>query len=127
MRRLVLTAVTAVLAGCSSGTAPADALSGIWVAPGQPVPGSGLEMVLTQTGASVDGTGTYSVEAGRGGTFVVSGSSRGINVALRFSFDNGSVAQFTALIIGDRMTGDEVFTSGSVGTGSLVFRRQTGP
>jgi hypothetical protein len=126
MRRLVLVAIAAVLAGCDSGTAPAASVTGTWVAASR-IPGSGHTMSLTQTGSLVDGSGTYSVEAGRGGTFVVAGSSAGINVTLRFTFDNGSVAEFTALVIGDRMTGDEVFTSGSVGTGSLVFRRQTGP
>jgi len=111
---------SACVLACSGSTAPSD-VTGTWAAFAQPVVGSGHTMTITQRGTAVSGTGTYSVEAGRGGTIVIVGTYARPHLALQFSYDTGSISQFTALVSDSRIVGVEAFDGVR---DSLTFTRQ---
>ena len=82
-----------LLSGCGGGGATVTDLTGQW-SRAVNVPGSSMRMNLTMKGPSVTGSGTYSIEAGRSGTFGVTGSAIGSGFSLVFSYDTGDMATY---------------------------------
>jgi hypothetical protein len=98
MKRLITAVAAAVLmAGCQSdpmGTTSAS-LAGQWVRTSGVV-GSQLTLQLDDYAApSVTGMGVYMIEAGKSGTFRVTGTVNGLAVKLDLAFDDGTQAHFT--------------------------------
>jgi hypothetical protein len=99
MKRLCTALAAAlVLTGCGSDqmmSANPTSLTGQWVRTSG-VTGSQLTLLLDDYAApSVTGMGVYMVEAGKSGTFRVSGTVTGAAVKLDLTFDDGSQAHFT--------------------------------
>ncbi len=78
-------------AGCSDAFGPGT-IDGMWSHVS--VPGSSLNMILTGTGSSVSGTGTWFGEALGSGTTSVTGTVTGNKVHLVTTFDTGMIETF---------------------------------
>jgi hypothetical protein len=109
--------VLALAAGCGGPTAsPSPTLAGTW-AENFAFPGASL--VLTIDGAG-NGTGTYSIEAGRSGILRVSGSGAQPVFSLTLQYDYGPVRTLSATVAdANHLTG--AFSDGS---GTVVFTRR---
>jgi hypothetical protein len=97
MKRLITAVAAAVLlAGCQSdpmGTSSAT-MAGQWVRTSGVI-GSQLSFVLDENASTVSGTGVYALEAGKSGTFRVTGTVMGSAVKLDLVFDDQSQAHFS--------------------------------
>jgi len=80
-----------VTVGCSDAFGP-DTIDGNWSHVS--VPGSSLNMLLTGSGSSVSGTGTWFGEALGSGTTSVTGTVTGNKVHLVTTFDTGKIETF---------------------------------
>ncbi len=87
MRRTIVLPVLVLTFGCTANLGPANSLSGTWVA-SYSFPGSSLVLSLNQQDASITGSGTYAIEAGRAGTLRVVGSYRTPNLSLTLHYDS---------------------------------------
>jgi hypothetical protein len=101
------------LVGCSDSLGPAT-IDGSWSHVS--VPGSSLNMILTGTGSSVSGTGTWFGEALGSGTTSVTGTVTGNKVHLVTTFDTGMIETF-----------DGAFTSVNSLEGSAIDHTPVGP
>ena len=86
----------------------ASPFAGTW-AQREAVAGTSFVLTLTAEGATVGGTGTYTIEGGRSGTFTPAGSVQGGRLLLAFKYGD-SEAQF-----------DGELASAPVLTGALHF------
>src|SRR5437762_13475678 len=86
--RVVLAFAILLPLGCSSSTSALPGLSGSWAAPFS-VPGSGSGFTIDQVADSLHGSGSYSIEAGASGTFLVNGASAHATAELVFTYDRG--------------------------------------
>lgn len=117
MRHLLVALSLAALLGCANGLAPANDVSGTWDA-NYTIPGAGLSLTLAQTNASISGSGSYRIEAGRSGTLQVAGSYQRPNISLVLHYDYGPVYTYSGIVQGDREM------SGTLGASSLSFTRR---
>ncbi|HET9985347.1 MAG TPA: hypothetical protein VFQ38_17230 [Longimicrobiales bacterium] len=125
----------ALLAGCygdaTSDSAPPPEtfpahLTGSWVRV-QNVIGSSLRMTLSAHGATVTGTGSYAIEAGRSGTLAVSGAIAGTSIHLDVAFDYGTFAHFDGtLAAADVLSGGIKYgpADGEQPTVAVTFRKE---
>jgi len=112
--------VVVALLGCAEQGR--QGVSGVWKADVL-VPGASTILTLVQRGDTVTGTGSYSIEAGRSGTLIVTGAYVAPRVALLLTYDFGQIARYTAAVQdGTHMVGVAAFSVGPVD--SLVFTRQ---
>lgn len=93
--RLAMSAMSVLLlgtaVGCSDSLGPVS-IDGLWVH--TTVPGTSVNMILTRSGSSVSGTGTWFGEALGSGTTSVTGMVIGNRVQLVTTFDTGQVETF---------------------------------
>lgn len=82
------------MAGCDSLVNSGTALDGTWHAV-PTVPGSSVVVTLTGLFDTVEGTGTFSREAGNAGTIDVTGSVRASMIVLHLEYSDRSVYDFT--------------------------------
>lgn len=99
--------------GCSDSLGPGT-IDGMWLH--VTVPGSSLNMILTRTGSSVSGTGTWFGEALGSGTTSVTGTVTGNKVHLVTTFDIGMIETF-----------DGAFKSVNTLEGSAIDHAPGGP
>jgi hypothetical protein len=99
--------------GCSDSLGPGT-IDGMWSHVS--VPGSSLNMIVTVTGSSVSGTGTWFGEALGSGTTSVTGTVTGNKVHLVTTFDTGMIETF-----------DGAFTSVNSLEGSAIDHTPGGP
>ena len=92
--RLILTLGLVGMAGCDSLVNSGTALDGTWHAV-PTVPGSSVVVTLTGLLDTIEGTGTFSREAGDAGTINVSGSVHGSQVLLHLVYSDSSAYDFT--------------------------------
>ena len=86
------------------------------------IPGVRLTLTLTENGASIAGSGSYAIEAGRSGTLQVTGTDSRSSIALTLQYDSGTIATFSgALTDPNHLAGTLSYASGS---GSVTFLRQ---
>lgn len=102
-----------VTVGCSDSLGPGT-IDGMWLH--VTVPGSSLNMILTRTGSSVSGTGTWFGEALGSGTTSVTGTVTGNKVHLVTTFDIGMIETF-----------DGAFKSVNTLEGSAIDHTPGGP
>jgi hypothetical protein len=120
--------VLLLLAACASPIGPSSTIDGTWSAD-RSVPGSGLSLTLSASGASaengaVTGAGQYRIEAGRSGTLRVSGTYSGPQLSLTLSFDYGPIASYTgSLQSPTRMVGQVQYLNPSLPATELDFTK----
>src|SRR5262245_12017193 len=101
MRRLLCALI--LISACSNPTAPSAALAGTWA---ENVSIVGASLILAVDGSG-NGSGTYAIEAGRSGTFVV-------------RYDYGPVRTFT----GTQTDADHLSGTFDDSSGAVVFTRR---
>jgi hypothetical protein len=96
MRRLLVICGLALLVStCDSPVSPAPSdLAGTW-ARAFSIPGASLVLTLDSSG---NGSGTYSIEAGRSGVLQVSGTATTSLVTLVIRYDYGAALTFTGAL-----------------------------
>ena len=122
MRMQSLLVLGLLSAGCSSSLAPVADVQGIWTAD-YTVPGASLVLDLTQTNDAVEGTGTYSIEAGRAGNLQIRGTYGRPSITLNLTFDYGATGTYAGTVLDSRHVRGQI----SYGTGqvtSLTFTRR---
>jgi hypothetical protein len=92
-RRTVAVLGALFLAACGGTTSPSPLFSGNWKQDTH-IAGSSLSFDLAQSGASITGLGSYSIEAGRSGSLRVTGTAAGSSISLHISYDYGPQADF---------------------------------
>jgi hypothetical protein len=116
MKRIAALALIAVLAACSSDTAPTDRFSGTWA--GSAVIGTDtahLVLVSTQTGSTVSGTGTATDNNTSSAlTFTGTSTPPSVNLLIISPFDSTSY-------IGSFVTSDSIVGVLSGGGATLGF------
>ena len=103
MRLWLLCILALACGGTGSGT-PAGSVTGTWNS-SSGLPGSGITMTLTQSGSTISGSGTQSVEAGASRSFTVTGSINGDQVTLGITYSDQSTATFQGTLSGNSMSG----------------------
>ena len=88
--------------GCGSGSAGTStvttrSITGNWATPFS-IPGSKTTLSLTQVGTRVVGSGTYAIEAGRSGTFTVTGTMTDGNFAATLIYDYGTTVTYSGTL-----------------------------
>ena len=107
---------------CSSSLGPAADVQGTWAA-NVNAPGASLVLDLTQTDGAVEGTGTYTIEAGRAGNLQVLGTYARPGITLSLTFDYGSTETYAGSVLDSRhMSGQISDSAGHVTT--LTFTRR---
>lgn len=120
MERTAWVTVCLLLWGCSSATAPAETIDGVWNSVNQ-VPGAGLTLTLAEQDTTVTGTGDYRIEAGRSGTLSVTGSYHRPTARLHFVYDYGRTSDYSAAVNDARhMSGTEKDSAGLSASLTLV-------
>jgi hypothetical protein len=104
-----------MLSACTTATSPSANLAGRWVE-NLTIPGASLVVTVDSNG---NGSGTYSIEAGRSGTVQIIGAVQPAKLALTFRYDYGVTRTFVgALTDSNHLTG--VFEDGA----PVVFTRE---
>ncbi len=122
MRTLRITAIVAAfvaLSSCSADVAVptvANRLNGDW-SQSQQVPGSGLHFHLVVVDSTITGTGTYSIEAGQGGTVSVTGVTTGGRIKLTIVRSIGDTLRFDGVATDANDLDGYGFYSASTGLG----------
>ena len=117
MRRANVLPILFLLMGCGNGLGPANDLSGTWAAT-YSFPGSSMVLTLSQVDGGITGTGTYQMEAGRGGTLQVVGTYQRPSVELTLHFDLGQDQHY----VGTVQDGSHI--TGALGSFSLPLVRR---
>ena len=92
-----------LIAGCGGGGSSSSTntrtvdLTGSWARP-VTLMGSGLSMTLQETGQQVTGSGNYAIEAGRSGTYQITGTADNTSFNLTFTYDYGPTATYAGQI-----------------------------
>jgi hypothetical protein len=109
-------AVLTLMSACATPMSPLATVAGTW---GENFSIPGASLILT-VDASGNGSGTYTIEAGRSGTLQVTGTSVQPTVTLMIRYDYGLVRTFTGTLSdATHLTG--VFNDSS---GTIVFTRR---
>ena len=122
--RLGIWMLAATLCACGGGSV--RSVEGTWQATDQAA-GSALTLNLNEERGGVAGSGTYTIESGRTGTLLVTGSTQsGANVHLYWTYDVGDRAEYVATLSDDdHMSGTLTTQSASATqTQALAFVRQ---
>ena len=107
---------------CTTSLAPASDVRGTWAADFK-VPGASLVLDLKQSDATVEGSGTYAIEAGRVGTLQVSGTYARPDITLNIAFDYGFTETYVGTVFDSQHMGGTVTdTAGHVSTLSFTRR-----
>lgn len=92
--------------GCRNSTAPQVDIQGTWSEDGN-VPGASLVITISETDGTLQGSGTYTIEAGQPGTLQLTGTHSGRNVTLVLTFDTDLVETWNGTIQdSSHMTGE---------------------
>ena len=122
--RLGIWMLAAALCACGGGSV--RSVEGNWQATDQAA-GSALGLSLNEEQGRVAGSGTYTIESGRTGRLLVTGSMQsGANVHLYWTYDVGDRAEYVATLSDDdHMSGTLTTQSASATqTQALAFGRQ---
>lgn len=127
IKNLALSAASLCLSGCFLITDSSERLlNGCWYEVID-IAGSGVSFTLQEDGSTISGTGSYSMEAGIGGTLSISGQRSGNDLTLSFTFTNyvGSFVQNLDGTVESRFRFDAfvVDAAGHHGSVPAVFRR----
>lgn len=107
---------------CSNSLAPPATLAGTWAADYH-LPGSSLVLDLSQTDATITGSGTYAGEAGPSGTLQVTGSYARPHVNLALQYDVGLTQTYVGTVVDSQhMTGTIADSTGYSGTLTFIRR-----
>lgn len=107
---------------CRNSLAPPATLGGSWAADYH-LPGSSLVLNLSQVGATITGSGTYSGEAGPSGTLQLTGSYVRPHVRLALHYDVGLRRTYDGTVLDSQhMTGTIADSTGSAGTLTFIRR-----
>lgn len=130
--RTILLLLGLLSLGCRNGTAPQFDIQGTWSQDGN-VPGASLVITIAESSGTLQGSGTYTIEAGQPGSLQVTGTHSGRNVTLALAFDtdlvetwNGTIqdaSHMTGLV--DRDPGGPVtmsFTRGALAGAAIAGR-----
>ncbi len=120
--RLIALAVLVGLTGCSTSTAPNDAVVTSWRTP--PIPSGGATTLTLNTASDqVTGTGQdYGLMGVPSGTFSVTGSAaRGV-LHLTMTYTNGATARYDATLATTQLAG--TWTPGTQPQYARTFTRQ---
>jgi hypothetical protein len=118
--RLALFIATIAFLSCRNATSPVSDIQGTWSRPFS-FPGSSLVLNITQSGSTLGGTGTYSIEAGRSGTLQLSGTYVRPNVSFTITYDYGTPVTFTGSVSDPRHMAGTL--TGDSGSSSLTLTR----
>ncbi len=88
------------LAACISSAAPNGALNGTWDTPTNPA-GSGIEVQIRSSGASVTGTGkTYAIQHVVKASYTIKGTYENAVIDWSMSYDAGGSGRFHGHLVG---------------------------
>ena len=97
-RFALLLCCAALAEACSETTDPGlVSLAGCWNETGN-VPGSSLVLQLSESQKTINGTGTFAIEAGASGNLTVTGTRTGSQFALELFYDFGDHRSFLGIL-----------------------------